>query len=93
MLKTATLVLFLGLATICVKAQKKWFMQKVSENVSVNFPGEPKKFSDVSYGYNGNDSTVYVVSIVDLLKATGMDLSTFNTNVVTQELRMDLWRV
>lgn len=85
MLKTSTLVLFLVVASICTNAQEKWFSQKISDKVSVNFPGEPKKLSESSYGVNAKDSTVYVVSIVDLLKATGMDAATFNTNVVTQE--------
>jgi hypothetical protein len=85
MLKTSTLVLFLTIVSICANAQEKWFSQKVSDKVTVNFPGEPKKLSDVSYGYNAKDSTVFVVSIVDLLKATGMDLATFNSNVETQE--------
>jgi len=85
MLKKCTFILFLSVISICVNAQEGWFKQKVSDKVTINFPIEPKKLNEQSYGGKGTDGVVYVVSSVDLLKATGMALADFNTQVKTQE--------
>lgn len=84
MLKTATLLLFLATATICTNAQEKWFNQKISDKVSVNFPAEPKKINENNIGVN-KDDVVYLITFIDLLKVTGMTKEDFNTNVIAQE--------
>jgi hypothetical protein len=83
MLKTSTLVLFLALASICAKAQDKWFILKLNDKVSVSFPFEPKKFSENNFGVRAEDETAYLVSFVDLLSITQMTKEVFNENVVT----------
>ncbi len=85
MFKKATFVLFLSFISTYVNAQEGWFKQKINEKVTVNFPIEPKKLNEQSYGFKDNDGVVFVVSSVDLLKATGMALDDFNTQVKTQE--------
>lgn len=84
MLKNITLLLFLSITYSFAQAQDNWFTQKLNDKVSVKFPEESKQYTAASYGVKAKDSTVYLVSIVDLLKATNMDLVTFNENVVSQ---------
>jgi hypothetical protein len=84
MLKTTTLVLFLVVASICANAQEKWFRQKISEKVSVNFPVEPKKINDNTYAIKDKDSVVFALTYVDIIKLTGMDIETFNSGIATQ---------
>jgi hypothetical protein len=84
MLKKSILFLLLLTTSILAQAQEKWFLQKINDKVSVNFPQESKKMGENSFGINTKDSTIYVVSVVDLLTAIGMNLTTFNAEVETQ---------
>jgi hypothetical protein len=85
MLKKSTLVCFLFLASVCANAQDKWFNQKINEKVSVNFPVEPRKINEQNYGIKDANDIVFLVSSVDLLKATGLSLEEFNKGVVNQQ--------
>lgn len=85
MLKKTILFLFVVISSIQVNAQKDWFKQKISDKVSVNFPIEPTKQNENSFTLKDKDGLIFVVSVVDLLKATGMSLEQFNSNVETQE--------
>ncbi|MFD0940989.1 hypothetical protein [Pedobacter boryungensis] len=84
MLKKSILLLFVVVSSIQVNAQKDWFKQKINDKVSVNFPIEPKKINEQSYGVRDQDNVVYLVSVVDLLKTTGLSLEDFNAGVVKQ---------
>jgi hypothetical protein len=84
MLKKSILCLLLLITSIFAHAQEKWFLQKIDDKVSVNFPAESKKLGENRFGVNTKDGTIYAVSVVDLLKAIGMSLTTFNAEVETQ---------
>lgn len=84
MLKKSILLLLLVVASSYVNAQDKWFMVKVSDKVSVNFPLEPKKLNENSHGIKDADGVVYVLTVIDLLKVTNMDAPTFSTEVKKQ---------
>jgi hypothetical protein len=83
-LKKTILCLLLTITSIYASAQDKWFMQKISDKISVNFPLEPKKINENSYAVKDADDVVYALTIVDLLKVTGLDAAAFTTQVKTQ---------
>ncbi|TKC10595.1 hypothetical protein FA048_10470 [Pedobacter polaris] len=89
MLKKSILILFLSVLSVCVNAQEGWFKQKISEKVSVTFPLEPKKINEQNYGIKDAEGVVYLVSFVDLLKATGMPLNEFNEKIKAQQFADD----
>ncbi len=84
MLKKSTLILFLSIASIYANAQTGWFKQKINDKVTVGFPIEPKKINDQNIGIN-KDGVVYLVTYLDLLKATGLTSEVFNQSVTTQD--------
>ena len=83
MLKRATLLLLIGVVSLCANAQEKWFNQKINEKVSISFPLEPKKLTESNYGVRDKDDMTFLVSFVDLIKITNMSLEEFNTSVAT----------
>jgi hypothetical protein len=84
-LKKSILCLLLVATSMYANAQDKWFMQKISDKVSVNFPLEPKKINENAYAIKDAEDVVYAVTVVDLVKVTGLDAATFTTQVKTQE--------
>lgn len=88
MLKKSIILLFIIVASIHVNAQEGWFKQKINEKVTVNFPYEPKKINDMNYGIN-KDGVIYLVTFIDILKATGMKKEDFDSGVTTQQFADD----
>lgn len=78
----------LSVACIYANAQEGWFKQKISEKVTVNFPAEPKKINEMNYGIN-KDGVIYLVTFVDVLKATGMKKEDFDIGLPTQQFADD----
>lgn len=85
MLKKSIIVLFIAITSSLAQAQDKWFNQKLSDKVSVNFPFEPRKLSDNNYGIRAEDETGYLVSFVNLLDVTKMTKEAFNVEVGTKQ--------
>jgi hypothetical protein len=84
MLKKSILCFLLLSMSIFVHAQEQWFLQKINDKVSINFPAEPKKINEQNIGIN-KDDVIYLVTFIDLLKATGMTLEDFNSKIGAQE--------
>ncbi|SER46231.1 hypothetical protein [Pedobacter rhizosphaerae] len=89
MFKKLIVISLLSMVCLHVKAQQKWFQQQIAERVSINFPTQPRKLNEISYGLKDTSGIVYVSSIVDLLKSTKLDLPTFNEEIEKQEFADD----
>jgi len=88
MLKKSILFFFIVIASFSVKAQEGWFTQKIDEKVTVNFPFEPKKINEQNYGIN-KDGVIYLVTFINILKATGMTKEDFDAGVSKQQFADD----
>ena len=85
MLKKSFLVLLIAIISVCANGQEGWFPQKIRDRVTVTFPYQAQKINEQNFGVKAEDGTIYLVSFVDLLKATEMSLAAFNQDVVTQK--------
>jgi hypothetical protein len=76
-------LIFSCLSTI-LYAQEGWFTQKIGDRVAVNFPLEPKKLNETSYGIK-KDDIIFITSFVNLLKITDLSLVELNKSIAVQE--------
>ncbi len=76
MKKSALLFLFVAFFTTITQAQISWITKQLDKNISVKFPGTPKettKNNVETYLYKDNDSTTYIVGILDYKIIANLD--------------------
>jgi hypothetical protein len=68
-------LLVIVLETSIVKAQNNWIEYKIDDKLSVKLPKQPVTLNEHSVYIKDQDTTIYVITKVDMFKTDGLDSS------------------
>lgn len=90
-MKKLCLLLFTAIITLsAVKAQTGWVDYKIDNKLSVKLPVQPGKYGQNSHSASTKDSTVCIVTMIDLKAATHLDSATLVAMQPTAEFAAGL---
>jgi hypothetical protein len=73
MKKILLLLIAVTFTATMVYAQAGWVDHKADNRIAVKFPSAPQELTPGSFMAKGNDSTVYVFTLVDFMQVAGID--------------------
>ena len=74
-MKLFFLLIAIVLETSIAKAQNNWIEYKIDDKLSVKLPKQPAVLNEHSVYVKDQDTTIYIISKVDMFKTDGLDSS------------------
>jgi hypothetical protein len=89
-MKKLILLIAVVFTATMVHAQAGWVDHKADNRITVKFPSAPQELTPGSFMAKGNDSTVYVFTLVDFQQVAGIDSTALKPMEATPEFASQL---